>query len=108
MAPGDMVLYESHSVIHGRPFPLNGKFYANVFVHFEPVGMRLGGTQEDSMYDPALDLPPYLVPGSVWEKDWRSKNPNGWKGVSTLTFVGVSRSYCSGPLFPDNVLFTMD
>lgn len=38
MEPGDMVLYESHSVIHGRPFPLKGKYYANLFVHFEPVG----------------------------------------------------------------------
>ena len=25
MEPGDMVLYESHSVIHGRPYPLKGK-----------------------------------------------------------------------------------
>ena len=24
LEPGDMVLYESHSVIHGRPFPLEG------------------------------------------------------------------------------------
>lgn len=38
MEPGDMVLYESHSVLHGRPFPLKGSYYANVFVHFEPVG----------------------------------------------------------------------
>jgi len=37
MAPGDMVLYESHSVLHGRPFPLNGNFYANIFVHYIPV-----------------------------------------------------------------------
>ena len=37
MEPGDLILYESHSVIHGRPFPLEGKEYANVFVHFEPV-----------------------------------------------------------------------
>ena len=27
MAPGDMVLYESHSVIHGRPFPLKGRHF---------------------------------------------------------------------------------
>mmetsp|Transcript_16261 Transcript_16261/g.22921 ORF Transcript_16261/g.22921 Transcript_16261/m.22921 type:complete len:112 (-) Transcript_16261:224-559(-) len=33
---GDLVLYESHSLIHGRPFPLKGKKYANLFVHFEP------------------------------------------------------------------------
>jgi prolyl 4-hydroxylase len=25
MEPGDMVLYESHSVLHGRPFPLKGR-----------------------------------------------------------------------------------
>jgi hypothetical protein len=30
MEPGDMVLYESHSVIHGRPFPLKGRFFANI------------------------------------------------------------------------------
>mmetsp|Transcript_3734 Transcript_3734/g.7143 ORF Transcript_3734/g.7143 Transcript_3734/m.7143 type:complete len:550 (+) Transcript_3734:102-1751(+) len=36
LEPGDMLLYESHSVIHGRPYPFQGKFYSNVFVHFEP------------------------------------------------------------------------
>lgn len=38
MDPWDMVLYESHSVIHGRPFPLKGNYYANLFIHFEPLG----------------------------------------------------------------------
>ena len=28
--PGEMILYESHSVLHGRPFPLKGRYYANV------------------------------------------------------------------------------
>ena len=37
MLPGDMVLYESHSTMHGRPFPLKGRFYANIFVHFKPI-----------------------------------------------------------------------
>lgn len=37
MEPGDMVLYESHTCVHGRPAPLQGRFYANVFVHFIPV-----------------------------------------------------------------------
>jgi hypothetical protein len=27
MEPGDMVLYESHTVIHGRPFALKGRFF---------------------------------------------------------------------------------
>ena len=26
--PGEMIFYESHSVIHGRPFPLKGRYYA--------------------------------------------------------------------------------
>ncbi|KAL7443635.1 hypothetical protein ACHAXM_009074 [Skeletonema potamos] len=34
--PGEVILYESHSVIHGRPFALKGSYYANVFVHFKP------------------------------------------------------------------------
>ena len=37
MQPGDMVLYESHSVLHGRPFPLKGRYFANIFVHFKPL-----------------------------------------------------------------------
>lgn len=36
--PGEMILYESHSVIHGRPYPLNGKYYSNIFCHFQPRG----------------------------------------------------------------------
>jgi hypothetical protein len=27
MEPGDMILYESHTVLHGRPYPLKGNFY---------------------------------------------------------------------------------
>eukprot|EP01031_Cornospumella_fuschlensis_P036998 gene36998-44888_t len=37
MQPGDLVLYESHTLLHGRPFPMKGRFYANVFVHFKPL-----------------------------------------------------------------------
>lgn len=36
MKPGEMVLYESHTVLHGRPFPMKGRSYANVFVHYNP------------------------------------------------------------------------
>ena len=35
MKPGDLVLYESHSIIHGRPYPLKGRYFSNIFVHFE-------------------------------------------------------------------------
>lgn len=70
MEVGDMVLYESHSVIHGRPFPLQGELYCNVFVHYEP--------SDTSSYDPKLGLPPYIIPGSSWESFWRADNPDGW------------------------------
>lgn len=40
LEPGEMILYESHSIIHGRPFPLQGRYYANVFIHFEPLGQN--------------------------------------------------------------------
>ena len=46
MLPGDMVLYESHTVLHGRPFPLKGRFVANIFVHFEPEGHSQGRTND--------------------------------------------------------------
>ncbi len=41
--PGEMILYESSSVIHGRPYPLQGEgsYYGSLFVHFEPLGHTL-------------------------------------------------------------------
>ena len=37
LQPGDMLLYESAKLIHGRPLTLHGRMYANIFVHFRPV-----------------------------------------------------------------------
>lgn len=85
MEPGDLVLYESHSVLHGRPFPLNGEFVANIFVHFEPTGhtLRHTGVLSDEEKERDLSfqggghesesdgLPPYLIPGSPAEDLWR-------------------------------------
>jgi len=45
--PGDMIIYEGHSIIHGRPFPLQGEFYANIFVHFEPIEYTERHTNRD-------------------------------------------------------------
>lgn len=52
MAPGDVVLYESHSVLHGRPFPLRGEYFANIFVHFKPLFEdNDGGVEKDEKID---------------------------------------------------------
>lgn len=77
MEPGDLVLYESHSVIHGRPFKMKGNFYANIFVHFEPLGLPLD-MPVDATHTNNLELPPYIIPGSSWEPEWRATYPDGW------------------------------
>jgi prolyl 4-hydroxylase len=97
MEPGDMVLYESHSVIHGRPFPLKGRYYANIFIHFEPTGHSLrhnakveGESSVHEKYreatsrgagghevDQAGGLPSYIIPGTPEEGNWRARHPNG-------------------------------
>ena len=59
-----------------------GNFFANCFIHFEPYEPMEG----ESLYDPELDLPPYLKTGSAWAKDWKTSNPRGWKGVSFSVF----------------------
>jgi prolyl 4-hydroxylase len=95
MEPGDMVLYESHSVIHGRPFPMKGRFMANIFVHFEPTGhsirhnIKLNEENDvDAKYRRTAEqgfgghenensgIPPYIKPGSPEENAWRrNHNP---------------------------------
>ena len=37
LQPGEMVFYESARLVHGRPIPLKGKHFANIFCHFMPV-----------------------------------------------------------------------
>ena len=36
LKPGEMLLYESAKIPHGRQFPLKGDYYDNIFVHFYP------------------------------------------------------------------------
>lgn len=37
MKPGDMLLYESAKLLHGRPEPFVGSHYDNIFIHYKPV-----------------------------------------------------------------------
>eukprot|EP00574_Skeletonema_japonicum_P002821 CAMPEP_0201715796 /NCGR_PEP_ID=MMETSP0593-20130828/1896_1 /ASSEMBLY_ACC=CAM_ASM_000672 /TAXON_ID=267983 /ORGANISM="Skeletonema japonicum, Strain CCMP2506" /LENGTH=492 /DNA_ID=CAMNT_0048205393 /DNA_START=56 /DNA_END=1534 /DNA_ORIENTATION=- len=90
MQPGEMILYESHSVVHGRPFPLKGRYYANVFIHFEPVGHSVdhGFDPEDETHMATIQdiksgfnkgLPPYIIDGSLEAAVWRRENPDDWE-----------------------------
>ena len=105
---GDMVLYESHSVIHGRPFPLKGRFYANLFVHFEPQGHTLrhhnhetdAGEDVNKKYRDSLSrgsggheneqngLPSYILPSTPEEEHWRKTHPNGQKSKNNSFTTG--------------------
>lgn len=38
LAPGQLLLYESAKLPHGRPTPLRGRSYASLFCHYRPVG----------------------------------------------------------------------
>ncbi len=37
LAPGEMIFYEGARLLHGRPLPFKGEFYANAFVHYKPL-----------------------------------------------------------------------
>eukprot|EP00903_Cladosiphon_okamuranus_P005880 g5816.t1 len=46
--PGEIIFYESASVIHGRPEAFQGDRFANIFVHFTPVeGWDIKGSDVD-------------------------------------------------------------
>eukprot|EP00567_Pseudictyota_dubia_P006485 CAMPEP_0197440578 /NCGR_PEP_ID=MMETSP1175-20131217/7045_1 /TAXON_ID=1003142 /ORGANISM="Triceratium dubium, Strain CCMP147" /LENGTH=507 /DNA_ID=CAMNT_0042970713 /DNA_START=207 /DNA_END=1730 /DNA_ORIENTATION=+ len=104
LEPGDMLLFESHSILHGRPFPLKGRMYAMLFIHFEPTGhsLRHHSGDEDEAAKVAVDdvdeqykkaaregvggqsassggLPPYVKRESPEEEHWLQLHPEGWK-----------------------------
>lgn len=54
---------------------------ANVFIHFEPLGALDGEIEYDG------DLPPYVIPGSPEEPEWRAKNPEGHQIVGGRQFT---------------------
>ena len=118
MEPGDMVLYESHSVLHGRPFPLKGKFFANIFIHFEPTGHTLrhdakmkgelvGKDDVHAEYQKAVKrraggheadhsgLPSYIVEGTPEAKKWHQKHPDNERVSAAMELL---RSFlkCNG------------
>jgi prolyl 4-hydroxylase len=102
MDAGEMILYESHSIIHGRPFPMKGRFYANIFIHFEPVGHSLrhnvkvdaleneGSLQEKYRKSIELghgghensQLPVYILPDTPAAQSWIASHPGGMQEES--------------------------
>jgi len=60
---GEAMLYESARCMHGRPRPLNGENYTNVFFHYRPKG-------DGRWWDEDLELnPPGLRPNDIEKKE---------------------------------------
>lgn len=43
--PGELVFFEGAKLIHGRPYALDGEYYANIFVHYTPLDWNTEGEQ---------------------------------------------------------------
>jgi hypothetical protein len=73
-------LYESHSVLHGRPFQLQGRFVANLFIHFEPVDSLQESSVVQDYDDKLTNLPKYILPESpeaarIKARPWNVSTP---------------------------------
>mmetsp|Transcript_13139 Transcript_13139/g.13602 ORF Transcript_13139/g.13602 Transcript_13139/m.13602 type:complete len:393 (-) Transcript_13139:183-1361(-) len=93
MEPGDLVLYESSTVLHGRPFPMKGVNYANIFIHFEPLDhsemnqanlpkYELGQAAGSGDFSKVMRLIS-ANPNSVHERDY-----NGWEPIHEACRAG--------------------
>jgi prolyl 4-hydroxylase len=74
--------HSSFAFLFQRPFAMKGRYYANVFVHFEPTGRPLNYENYDYAEDLDDFLPPYILPGSLEEENWKRRNPTGWHQAS--------------------------
>jgi prolyl 4-hydroxylase len=93
MEPGDLVLYESSTVLHGRPFPMNGVNYANIFIHFEPLDHEEMNHRALPSYELAkaaakgeMEKVQKIIgsePNSIHERD-----PNGWTPLHEASRAG--------------------
>ena len=104
----------SISATSGRPFPLKGRYMANLFVHFEPTGhslrhnakMAAEAAKQDihEKYQDSLNrgvsghendqsgLPSYIVEGTPEESHWRQQHPDGQ--VRGMHHVAYNRTCC--------------
>ncbi len=46
MEPGELIFYEGTRLVHGRPYPLDGDYYAGIFVHYYPADRSIVTTDK--------------------------------------------------------------
>jgi hypothetical protein len=63
---------------------LKGRSFANIFIHFEPIGPVGEAIKIDG------DLPQYVVRGSEEEQSWLTQNPNGYEHYQAIMKTGAT------------------
>ena len=76
MKAGEMVYYESAKCLHGRMTEFRGKYYASIFVHYQPVDPAVWNYQTDDVINA---VPPHWKDGTVEAKGSR------WAGQAITT-----------------------
>ena len=91
--------------MHGRPFPLKGRFFANIFIHFEPTGHSLrhetkmnGKLDVHAAYKKTVErraggheadhdgLPSYIVDGTKEAQKWHARHPDNNRSAKVKSF----------------------
>jgi len=88
LSPGDILLYESAKLLHGRPIPLDGAWYADVFCHYYPA--NLGWKQMDQQMETHYIIPP----------DWTDNTPRQVDDEESLPPLRMVGTYFHEPTCP--------
>ena len=67
LTPGDMIIFESSKLMHGRPSKLAGSWYANVNGHYHPKAKEW--MQRDHQLEAQYAVPPHWSQAPVQGKD---------------------------------------
>jgi len=105
LTSGDLVLYESSKVFHGRPHPFRGSWYTSIFAHFYPPGHNETFDKNKMVYaippgwrnDPEHhDQVPLRMYGPSFEE---ATCPNGWCATQdSIQWTGPAREgYLTAP-----------
>jgi len=92
MQPGEMVWYESATVIHGRQYPMKGSSYDNIFVHFRPRGKDWFRKELHHM-DPVSPISLEMVKN---EQSKMSRKVTNWESYDYSSIKNRFHSYADG------------
>jgi len=70
---------------------LRGRFYANIFIHFEPFDSLDG---DEFVNEDDKNLPPYIIADSPEAENWLEEH-NSWSKVRRQNFDAMVLFLCS-------------